>query len=85
MYLSNADHFNYGKSRITYTRGNLDEAYRMSQAIPGLQSLEEVAAIRQGNADIRILLGNDLAEYVALFEEEKRGARLLSSPKAGNQ
>jgi len=70
MYLSNADRFNYGKSRITYTRGNLDEAYRMSQAIPGLQSLEEVAAIRQGNAEISILLGKDLEEYVALFEEE---------------
>ncbi len=70
MYLSNADQFNYGKSCITYTRGNLDEAYRMSQAIPGLQSLEEVAAIREGNADISILLGKDLEEYVALFEEE---------------
>ena len=68
MYLSNADHFNYDKSCISYTRGNLDEAYRMSQEIPGMQSLEEVAAIREGNADISILIGKDLENHLDLFE-----------------
>ena len=42
MYLSNATHFNHDKTSIYYTSGYLREAYRMSQELPGLQSLQEV-------------------------------------------
>jgi hypothetical protein len=67
MYLSNARHFNHEGTRIFFTRGYLREAYRLSQELPGLQSLEQVPVIKEGNAEIRIRIGKDLTHYSNLF------------------
>ena len=67
MYLSNANHFNHDKTNIYYTSGYLREAYRLSQELPGLQSMEEVPVIRDGNAEISILIGKDLVPYDAVL------------------
>jgi Flp pilus assembly protein TadD len=69
MYLANADHFNHVGTSIYYTREYLDEAYRLSQELPGLQTLEEVPVVRDGNAEISVLIGRDLTEYLSLFEQ----------------
>lgn len=69
MYLSNASHFNYEETSIYYTSGYLREAYRLSQELPGLQYMEEVSGIRDGNAEINILIGRDLRPYLSLFQE----------------
>jgi len=70
MYLSNADHFNHKWSKIYYVSGYLREAYQLAQKLPGLQTLEEVTSIKDGNAEISILIGNDLIPYDTQF---KRG------------
>ena len=64
MYLSNASHFNHAGTRIYYTRGYLEEAYRLSQELPGPQNLEEVPVIRKGNVEIKVLIGRDIREYL---------------------
>lgn len=63
MYLSNADHFNYDRTTIYYTNGHLDEAFQLSRKLPGEQFIQQVAVIREGNADISILIGKDLVPY----------------------
>lgn len=68
MYLANADHFNHVETRIYYTKENVDEAYRLSQELPGLQTLEEVQDIRNGNAGIRVRIGRDLTDHLNIFE-----------------
>jgi Flp pilus assembly protein TadD len=68
MYLSNADHFNYKASSIFYSPGYLQDAYRLSKELPGLQSLEEVPVIKDGNAAICIRIGRDLTYHSSLFE-----------------
>lgn len=68
MYLSNASHFHYEGTRIFFTRGYLREAYRLSQELPGLQSLEQVPEIKDGNAEICIRIGRDLTHYSSLFD-----------------
>ncbi|BBO74958.1 hypothetical protein DSCW_23750 [Desulfosarcina widdelii] len=68
MYLSNADHFNHVGTSIYYTKENAEEAYRLSQELPGLQTLEEVQDIRNGNAGIRVRIGRDLTNHLSLFE-----------------
>lgn len=68
MYLSNADHFNHVGTCIYYTKEYLEEAYRLSQELPGQQTLEEVQAIRNGNAVIRVRIGRDLKSYLGTFE-----------------
>ena len=70
MYLSNADHFNHKWSKIYYVSGYLREAYQLAQKLPGLQTLEEVSSIKDGNAEISILIGSDLIRYDTQF---KRG------------
>ncbi len=69
MYLSNASHFNYQGTHIFFTRGYLREAYRLSKKLPGLQSLEEVPEIKDGNAEICIRIGKELIHYSNLFEQ----------------
>jgi Flp pilus assembly protein TadD len=63
MYLSNADHFNYDRTTIYYTGGHLAEAFELSQKLPGDQFMQQVAVIREGNADISILIGKDLVPH----------------------
>lgn len=67
MYLSNADHFNYDRTSIYYTKGNSEEAFRLSRKLPGRQQVREVAVIREGNADISVLIGKDLKDHSSLF------------------
>jgi Flp pilus assembly protein TadD len=67
MYLSNADNFKHKYSKIYYASGFLQEAYQLSQKLPGLQTLEEVKSIRGGNAEISILLGKDLVPHDKMF------------------
>jgi len=67
--LSNASHFNHDGTSIYYAKGYLREAYRLSQELPGFQSLEEVPVIRNKNAKISILIGRDLTDYLSLFEQ----------------
>jgi Flp pilus assembly protein TadD len=69
MYLSNARHFHHDETSITYTSGYLRDAWRLSQELPGLQSLQEVAEIRGGHAEISVIIGRDLAPYSDLFEQ----------------
>ena len=69
MYLSNASHFGYEGTHIFFTRGYLREAYRLSQKLPGFQSLEEVPEIKDGNAEICIRIGKELIHYSNLFEQ----------------
>lgn len=69
MYLSNADHFNYHDTSIFYTKGNLREALRLSQKLPGRQEIQEVAEIRKGNADISVLIGKDLVPHLDALKE----------------
>jgi Flp pilus assembly protein TadD len=69
MYLSNADHFNYGRTSIYYTPGTLQEALRVAQKLPGLQQMQEKTAIREGNADISILIGQDLVPHLDALKD----------------
>jgi Flp pilus assembly protein TadD len=68
-YFCNASHFSHKTTRIYYTAGYLDEAYRLSQALPGAQKLEEVAEIRDGKAKISLRIGRDLMDFVSLFRQ----------------
>ncbi len=72
MYLSNASHFNYEGTHIFFTSGYLREAYRLSQELPGLQSLEQVPEIKNGNAEICIRIGKELIQYASLFEHGQK-------------
>jgi Flp pilus assembly protein TadD len=69
MYLSNARHFNYDETRIYYTPGYLMEAYELAQKLPGRQTLEEVPEVRDGNAEISVLIGKDLVPHLNLFRK----------------
>jgi Flp pilus assembly protein TadD len=69
MYLSNADHFNYDRTTIYYTDGHLDEAFQLSQKLPGQQFMQQVASIREGNADISVLIGKDLVPHREALKE----------------
>lgn len=69
MYLSNADHFNYNNTSIYYTKGNLNEAFRLSQKLPGRQQIQQVDEIRDGNADITVRIGNDLVPHRDALKE----------------
>ena len=67
MYLSNAPHFRHQETVIYYAPGYLKEAYELAQRLPGRQTLEEVTAIRNGNAEISILVGRDLVPHRKRF------------------
>lgn len=69
MYLSNAPHFNYPETTIYYVHGYLPEAYRLARRLPGRQRLEEVPEIRQGHAQVSILIGRDLVPHVSRFDQ----------------
>jgi Flp pilus assembly protein TadD len=69
MYLSNADHFNYDRTSIYYTQGHLMDAFQLSQKLPGVQNIQQVAMIREGNADIKVLIGSDLMDYLNRFKD----------------
>jgi Flp pilus assembly protein TadD len=69
MYLSNARSFSHEETKIYYTKGYLREACLIAQKLPGRQSLEEVAEIREGNAEISILIGKDLIPHLDLFKK----------------
>lgn len=66
-YLRNARHFRYEQTKIYYATGYLREAYLLADILPGWQSLEEVAEIRDGKAGISILIGKDLAPHLDFF------------------
>jgi len=68
-YLRNACHFRHEETKIYYTRGHLREAYVLAQKLPGWQSLEEVTEIREGNAQISILIGKDLIPHLGFFKK----------------
>jgi tetratricopeptide (TPR) repeat protein len=68
-YLRNAKHFRHEETKIYYTRGHLREAYVLAQKLPGPQSLEEIAEIREGNAQISVLIGKDLIPHLRLFNK----------------
>lgn len=72
MYLSNASHFNYEGTHIFFTSGYLREAYRLSQELPGLQRLEQVPEIKDGNAEICVRIGKELIQYASLFEQGQK-------------
>jgi Flp pilus assembly protein TadD len=69
MYLSNARHFNHEETKIYYAPGYLMEAHRLAQKLPGRQTLKEVPEIREGNAEISILIGKDLVPHVSMFDK----------------
>ncbi|MEJ2723760.1 MAG: tetratricopeptide repeat protein [Deltaproteobacteria bacterium] len=68
-YLRNAGHFRHEETKIYYTRGHLREACVLAQELPGRQSLEEVAEIREGKAQISILIGKDLIPHLSFFNK----------------
>ena len=68
-YLRNARHFRHEETKIYYTRGHLQEAYVLAQKLPGRQSLEEIIEIREGKAQISVLIGKDLIPYLRLFNK----------------
>ena len=69
MYLSNARNFSQETTKIYYTKGYLREAYLLAQKLPGRQSFEEVSQIKNGNAEVSILLGKDLIPHLSLFKK----------------
>jgi tetratricopeptide (TPR) repeat protein len=69
MYLSNASHFKHEETKIYYASGYLMEAYQLAQKLPGRQSLEEVPSVREGNAEISVLIGKDLVAHLDLFRK----------------
>ena len=68
-YLRNASHFRHEETKIYYTRGHLREAYVLAQKLPGRQGLEEIAEIREGKAQISVLIGKDLIPHLRFFKK----------------
>jgi tetratricopeptide (TPR) repeat protein len=68
-YLSNAGSFSHEVTKIYYAKGYLREAYVLAQKLPGKQSLEEVGEIKNGNAQLSILIGKDLIPRLSFFKK----------------
>ena len=61
--LTNADHFNYPKTRIYYRRGYEQDALRLANEIPSLQKDPNMIEQRQMRRAIKVLIGKDLVPF----------------------
>jgi len=76
-YLTNARHFRHEETKIYYAKGFLREASLLAQKLPGRQSLEEVDEIREGKAEISIVIGKDMVHHLDLFMPKAQGPRRI--------
>jgi len=62
--LSNADHFNYPKTKIYYQEGYQQDALRLAKEIPGRQKTADVIERNQMmRREIKVLIGKDLVPF----------------------
>lgn len=66
-YVTNAEHFEHYETKIYYSEGFLQEAYRVAQEIPGYQNMERVTYLGRPDLKIRVLIGKDLAVFDEVF------------------
>jgi len=67
---TNADHFNFDKTKIYYHDDYLQDAFNVAKHIPGLQDMEKCTKFNQENIKIKVLLGRDLVPYDRLIASE---------------
>ena len=64
--LTNADHFNYPKTKIYYRKGYEQDALRLAKEIPGPQKMAKVIELNQMMRQaIKVLIGKDLVPFHA--------------------
>lgn len=67
IQLTNADRFNYIKTKIFYQKGHFEEAKYVAAMIPGTQSIEELKKFARSATEIKVLLGKDLIPQSKVF------------------
>jgi hypothetical protein len=67
--ITNAEHFNFRKTKIYYLKPYLHDAYVVAQQIPGWQNMKEVDAFNCENIKIRVLIGKDMIPYHSFGED----------------
>jgi hypothetical protein len=65
--LTNADHFNYPKTLVYYQAGFQDQAARLLDLLPGIQTNDHLVAAHMAREPIRVLIGHDL---ISPFNEQ---------------
>ncbi|MGB2689408.1 MAG: LytR C-terminal domain-containing protein, partial [Desulfobacterales bacterium] len=62
--LTNADHFNYPKTKIYYRKGYEQDALRLAKEIPGPQKMAKVIELNQMmKGVIKVLIGKDIVPF----------------------
>jgi hypothetical protein len=62
--LTNADHFNYSKTKIYYRKGYQQDALRLAEEISGWQRVAKVIEQNQMmKRAIKVLIGKDLVPF----------------------
>ena len=64
---TNADHFNFSKTKIYYHDDYLQDAFNVAKHIPGLQNMEKCREFNRKNIKIKVVLGKDLVPYDRLI------------------
>ena len=67
---TNADHFNFDKTKIYYHDDYLQDAFNVAKHIPGLQNMEKCREFNKKNIKIKVLLGKDLVPYDRLITSQ---------------
>ena len=57
--ISNAKHFAFDKTKISYINGYLQEAYMVAKLIPGYQDLTKLISLSSPNLHVQVILGRD--------------------------
>jgi Flp pilus assembly protein TadD len=68
---TNANHFNYRKGSITYSKKYLDAAKAVAREIPHIKDLRMADKHQRGDVKIKVLVGKDLIPYRKLYKNDR--------------
>jgi Flp pilus assembly protein TadD len=68
---TNANHFNYRKGNITYSKKYYNAAKAVAREIPQMNDLKMVAGHHRDDVKIKVLMGKDLVPYSKLYKDDR--------------
>jgi hypothetical protein len=69
--LTNANHFNYRKGNITYSKEFYEAATAVAREIPHAKQLRLIEEPSVGNAKIKVLVGKDLIPHRKYYKGDR--------------
>ena len=66
---SNAENFGFGRTKVLYREGSLQQAWAVAKVIPGQQNFERVNTLDTATIGVKVILGRDLKPFYSHFQD----------------